>query len=53
MMHCKSKPPEDGPTDAVAAAFVTAGTANAGKRSKCQCHWRLHGREDRKTKNER
>ena len=52
MMHCKSKPPEDGPTDAVAAAFVTAGTAATGKHSKCRCHRRLCGREDRKTKNE-
>ena len=49
MMHCKSKPPEDGPTDAVAAAFVTLGTATA---SIYRCHWRLYGREDRTTKNE-
>ena len=47
--HCKSEPPEDWPTDAVAAAFVTLGTATA---SIYRCHGRLYGREDRKTKRE-
>ena len=49
MMHCESKPPEESPTDEVAAPD-TAGTAAAGKDSKHRCHWLLQGRRDRKEK---
>ena len=44
MMHCKSKPPGERPTD-VMAALDTAGAATAGKGSTYQYHRRFKAGE--------
>jgi hypothetical protein len=43
---CNSKPPEDGPTDEL-AALDNSVSFNCKQRQHHQCHWRLYGRGDR------